>query len=194
LGLLVAADAISSDGDEQVRNARREFVRTVEGKLGEMEVGRRRVWEKLRGKQVEEANFGDEVKAEDHPATQEEQATTQENKPVETDKEATSEATPIALPSQEPLPTTTNDVTEPTEPSTEHDKPTEPTKSDESIEQATADIESTRPLEDVKAQSADDEDGDVEAGRAFSDSEDEDQKAEDEEKGKKEQVDEFVVV
>ncbi|KAH8089331.1 hypothetical protein HD553DRAFT_305840 [Filobasidium floriforme] len=191
LGLLVAADAISSDGDEQVRNARREFVRTVEGKLGEMEVGRRRVWEKLRGKQVEEVKVGDEVKAEDHPATEEEQASIEENKPVEEDKEATYEATPIALPSQEPLPTTTTHVTEP---STEHDKPTEPTKSDESIEQATADIESTRPLEDVKAQSADDEDGDVEAGRAFSDSEDEDQKAEDEEKSKKEQVDEFVVV
>ena len=84
--MLVAADAISSDGDEQVRNARREFVRTVEGKLGEMEVGRRRVWEKLKGKQVETDKVGDEVKAEDYPAAQEEETTFEEDKPVEEDK------------------------------------------------------------------------------------------------------------
>lgn len=176
LGLLVAADAISSDGDEQVRSARREFVKSVEGKLGEMEVGRRRVWEKIRGGKSEVKKVDDEPK-------------NAEDKPEESEAEVkTSEATPVAVPSPEPLPQ--SNTAEPSTSTSTGPESAQPTESAKPTEQATADIESSRPLEDVHAQSKDAEDeAGVDTGRAFSDSEDEDERRE-----KKEEVGEFVVV
>jgi hypothetical protein len=46
LALLVSADAISSDGDQEVRKVRKEFVKEVEGQLAEMERQRSDVWKK----------------------------------------------------------------------------------------------------------------------------------------------------
>lgn len=44
LGLLVAADAVGSDGDAQVRSRRKEFVKAVEAELDALEEGKVRVW------------------------------------------------------------------------------------------------------------------------------------------------------
>lgn len=63
LSLLVSADAISSDGDQEVRKVRKEFVKEVEEQLAEMERKRSDVWKK---QQAEKAN--DESK-ENVPAT-----------------------------------------------------------------------------------------------------------------------------
>lgn len=45
LALLVEADAVASDGDEEVRARRKEFVGLVEGELDALESAKRRVWE-----------------------------------------------------------------------------------------------------------------------------------------------------
>lgn len=50
LSLLVSADTISSDGDKDVRQSRKDFVKRVEGKLAEMEKMRRQVWERQQSK------------------------------------------------------------------------------------------------------------------------------------------------
>lgn len=60
LSLLVSADTISSDGDQDVRQSRKDFVKRVEGKLAEMEKKRRQVWEKQQEKKVEVKNVEQE--------------------------------------------------------------------------------------------------------------------------------------
>jgi hypothetical protein len=199
LGLLVAADAVSSDGDEQVRNARREFVRLVEGKLGEMEVGRRQVWEKMKkveGGEVAQAR-GTSAPAveesEESSADKAEQATddttqTQEAPKVETTSESTSSgeeqnstAIPVAVPDPTPLPRAD-------EPSTTESTDKTATETDD-----TSNAAATAELEPTASEPAAPET--VDTRRYFSESEDEgDQKAEHPSKDKKEQVDEFVVV
>jgi hypothetical protein len=49
LGLLVEADAVESDGDEEVRRRRKEFVRSVEVELDALERRKGEVWEAMRG-------------------------------------------------------------------------------------------------------------------------------------------------
>ena len=185
LGLLVAADAVSSDGDEQVRNARREFVRLVEGKLGEMEVGRRQVWEKMRKVEagalapaVEEnkESSGDKTGHTTGNAAQEDIKVENTGNPTSSDKEQTSTATPVAVPDPAPLPRAEESSTEATDQT-----------NDTSNAAATAELEPTA-SEPAAPET-------VDTCRDFSESEDEgDQKAEHASKDKKEQVDEFVVV
>jgi len=192
LGLLVAADSVSSDGDEQVRNARREFVRLVEGKLGEMEVGRRQVWEKM--KKVDEggevAQTGEPSAStvqEDMDVTDDTTQTQEESKVENTvestssGQEQTSTAIPVAVPDPAPLPRADEASSEPT------DKLNPESADNTSNAAATAELEPTA-SEPVALET-------VDTRQDFSESEDEeDQKAEHPSKDKKEQVDEFVVV
>lgn len=85
LNLLVAADSVSSDGDDQVRNARKEFVRQVEGKLAEMEVQRRAVWEKVKNqsKDSQEQDENTKSKAQEFSESEDE---SEVNKPVKEKK------------------------------------------------------------------------------------------------------------
>ncbi len=50
LQLLTAADSIPSDGDKEVRKARKDFVKRVESKLAEMEVKRSAIWKETQEK------------------------------------------------------------------------------------------------------------------------------------------------
>ncbi|KAJ9120577.1 hypothetical protein QFC22_002506 [Naganishia vaughanmartiniae] len=83
LALLVAADAISSDGDPEVRKVRKEFVKEVEEQLAEMERQRSDVWKK---KQAEKGDG--KAQQDSHAATRDvdmEGKDSQETAPVSTD-------------------------------------------------------------------------------------------------------------
>ena len=200
LGLLVAADSVSSDGDEQVRNARREFVRLVEGKLGEMEVGRRQVWEKMKKVEGGEvAQTGEtsastveadkessadkvELATDDTTQTQEESKVENTVESTSSGQEQTSTAIPVAVPDPTPLPQA-------------NEPPTGPTDkiSPESADNTSSNAAATAELEPTASEPVALET--VDTRQDFSESEDEeDQKAEHPSKDKKEQVDEFVVV
>jgi len=79
LQLLTAADSIQSDGDQEVRQARKDFVKLVESKLAEMEIKRSLVWKEMQAadqRQQEDAvpvdaPKEDEEQTAEHPQQQE---------------------------------------------------------------------------------------------------------------------------
>jgi len=71
LQLLTAADSIQSDGDQEVRQARKDFVKLVESKLAEMEIKRSLVWKEI---QAAEQRQQEDAVPVDAPKEDEEQA------------------------------------------------------------------------------------------------------------------------
>ncbi|KAJ9112276.1 hypothetical protein QFC19_000695 [Naganishia cerealis] len=154
LGLLVSADAISSDGDQEVRRVRKEFVKEVEGRLAEMERQRSAVWQKQR---AAEAGNGGKPTSEDknaidsHDVDMEPKSTERgENEPV-TDDQGQAD-TGITGPSTE--------YTEPETPKAVEPQPTfEATPGDSAADQVPA--MSTTPTVQKAAVATDDDDEDA---------------------------------